>query len=78
MTGLFRVSRIVGVLAWALLIFLPAIASAQGEIPLTTKSDEARKIFIEARQKSENIRTDEARDLFAKAVVKDPNLALAH
>jgi tetratricopeptide (TPR) repeat protein len=66
------------VLAFALLIFLPTIASAQGEFRLTTKSDEARKIFMDARQKSENIRTDEARDLFAKAVVKDPNFALAH
>jgi tetratricopeptide (TPR) repeat protein len=37
-----------------------------------------RKIFLDARQKFENIRVDEARDLFAKAIEKDPKFALAH
>ncbi len=78
MSKFFRVSRISWVLVLALLIVLPTIAGAQGEIPLTTKSDEARKIFLDARQKSENIRTDEAREIFSKAVEKDPNFALAH
>ncbi len=78
MTGLFRVPRTMATLAFAVGIFLPTIAGAQGEIPLTTKSAEARKIFLDARQKSENIRSDEARELFAKAVEKDPNFALAH
>jgi len=60
MTKFFRVSRPGWVLVFALLIVLPTIAGAQSEIPLTAKSDETRKIFLEARQKSENIRLDEA------------------
>ncbi len=78
MKELFKTLRPVGVLAFALLIFLPTIASAQSEIPLTTKSAEARKIFLEARQQFENIRFDEARDLCAQAITKDPGFALAH
>jgi tetratricopeptide (TPR) repeat protein len=65
-------------LVFALLIILPAIAGGQGEISITTKSDEARKIFLEARQLSDNARSDEARALFSKAVEKDPDFALAH
>jgi hypothetical protein len=71
MKEFFRVLRTVWVLAFALLIVLPTIASAQGEIPLTTKSDEARKIFLQARQLFDNVRFDEAREFFSKAVEKD-------
>lgn len=78
MKEFFRVLRTVWVLAFALLIVLPTIASAQGEIPLTTKSDEARKIFLQARQLFDNVRFDEAREFFSKAVEKDPDFALAH
>jgi len=78
MTKFFRVLRTVGLLAFALLIVLPTIAGAQREIPVTTKSDEARKIFVQARQLFDNIRFDEARELFSKAVEKDPDFALAH
>jgi len=78
MNAFFRISRQVGMLALALLIVLPVIANAQGEIPITTKSEEARKIFAEARQLYDNFRLDEARELFSKAVEKDPDFALAH
>ncbi|MCI0699111.1 tetratricopeptide repeat protein [candidate division KSB1 bacterium] len=78
MTKFFRVSCMGWMLVFALLIVLPTIAGAQGEIPLTTKSDEARKIFVEARQLSENFRLNEARELFSKAIEKDPNFALVH
>jgi len=78
MTGFFRITRTVGLPAFALWIVLPAIVNAQGEIPITTKSDEARKIFMEARQLFDNIRFDEARELFSKAIEKDPDFALAH
>lgn len=78
MKAFFATFGRVGCLAVALLIALPCIASEPGEIPLTTKSGEARKIFLDARQKFENIRMDEGRALFTKAIEKDPNFALAH
>jgi len=62
------------------LVFLTveiSIAGNVGEIPITTKSREAYKIFLKARDLSENIRINEARDLFEKAVITDPNFALA-
>lgn len=76
MTALSRISRSLGILAFALAIVLPAIASAKEEIPITTKSDEARKTFIEARQMFENARLDEARALFKKTIEIDPDFAL--
>ncbi|MCI0693129.1 tetratricopeptide repeat protein [candidate division KSB1 bacterium] len=78
MKELYKFLRTLRVLAIVLAFVLPTIAGAQSEIPLTTKSAEARKIFLEARQQFENIRFDEARDLFAKAIAKDPSFALAH
>jgi tetratricopeptide (TPR) repeat protein len=78
MTEFFRVLRTVGLLAFALLIVLPTIAGAQREIPVTTKSDEARKIFTEARQMFENVRFAEAREIFSKAIEKDADFAIAH
>jgi Tfp pilus assembly protein PilF len=78
MTAFFRVTRTVGLLAFALWIVLPAIVGAQEEMPITTKSDEARKIFLQARQLFDNIRFDEARELFSKAIEKDPDFTLAH
>jgi tetratricopeptide (TPR) repeat protein len=57
---------------------LPVIVAAQGEVPITTKSTEARRIFIEARQLFDNIRFNEARDMFTKAIEKDKDFATAH
>ncbi|MFQ5602400.1 MAG: tetratricopeptide repeat protein [bacterium] len=53
-------------------------AGSQKEIAITTKSDEARKIFIEGRELFDNIRFDEAREVFSQAIAKDPEFALAH
>ncbi|MGH7450922.1 MAG: tetratricopeptide repeat protein [bacterium] len=78
MKELCKILRTLRVLAIVLAFVLPTLAGAQSEIPLTTKSAEARKIFLEARQQFENIRFDEARDLFAQAITKDPSFALAH
>jgi tetratricopeptide (TPR) repeat protein len=78
MTEFFKVLRAIGALALALLIVLPPVAGAQEEIPITTKSDEARKIFLEGLALFDNVRWDEARELFAKAVEKDPDFATAY
>ncbi len=50
----------------------------EGEIAITTKSGEARKLFLEGRQLFEDVREDEAREVFSKAIEADPDFALAH
>lgn len=78
MKEFFRVLRTVGMPALVFLIVLPTIAGAQGEIPITTKSDEARKIFLEGLKLFDNVRWDEAREFFTKAIEKDPDFATAY
>ena len=53
-------------------------APDQGEIAVTTESDEARRLFLKGRALNENVRGDEARELFMQAIDKDPGFALAH
>lgn len=50
----------------------------QNEMAITTKSDEARKLFLEGRELFDDIRFDEAREHFSKAIEADPDFALAH
>jgi tetratricopeptide (TPR) repeat protein len=65
-------------------ISLPAIARAQGDavredkVPITTASDEARGLYIEARDLSEKLRTQDARPIFDQAIAADPTFALAY
>ena len=51
---------------------------SSAEIPVTTTSDEARELFLEARTMSENLRALDARPLLEEAVAKDPNFAYAY
>lgn len=48
------------------------------EIPITTSSKEALKIFLEARERSENFETAEAALLYDKAIALDPEFAIAY
>mgnify|MGYP005726110155 CR=1 FL=1 len=50
----------------------------KGQIPITTQSIEAQKIFLEGRQLFENLRIDEARELFSQALETDPDFVQAH
>ena len=82
MMELFRVVRITGVVVLSLFMLVQigcsSIGGSKDEVPITTKSDEARKIFMEGRQMFENIRWDEARELFSRAIENDPDFAMAH
>jgi tetratricopeptide (TPR) repeat protein len=49
-----------------------------GKIPVTTSSEEARAVFLEARELLENLRVSDARQLYLQAVEKDPEFASAH
>ena len=57
---------------------LVGCADRPAEIPITTQSEEARTVFLEAREMSEHLRTDEAREYFDKAIELDPNFAQAY
>ncbi len=68
-----------GTLAAALFIALQAGYGARpAEIPITTSSEEALAVFLEAREMSEHLRTDEAREHFDKAIALDPDFAQAY
>jgi len=61
-----------------LLISPQYMCSQKGEMTITTSSDEALKLFLDGRDKLDNIETAAAAPLFDKAIEKDPNFALAY
>ncbi len=55
----------------------PAAASADGKIPVTTSSEEARKEFLQGRDLSEKLLIQDSIAHFDKAISLDPNFASA-
>ena len=55
-----------------------ATAVGEGDIPVTTTSEEARALFLEARTLNENLRGIDARPLLQQAVELDPTFASAY
>jgi len=53
-------------------------AAKSDEVPITTKSQEARDLYIQGRQLAEFYHTDKANELFKQALGIDPDFALAH
>jgi tetratricopeptide (TPR) repeat protein len=53
-------------------------AANAGAIPLSTSDQDARRLYLEARSKSEQLRAHDARELYEQAAAKDPTFALAH
>jgi tetratricopeptide (TPR) repeat protein len=62
----------------ALLLIACSPPSPPTEIPITTSSQEARQLFIQGRDKSENVEILEAQKLFDQAIAKDSNFARAY
>jgi tetratricopeptide (TPR) repeat protein len=62
------------------LVAFAAVASAKGpaetKIPVTTKSAEARELYLKGRDHLEKLRITDARKLFEQAVEKDKDFAL--
>jgi tetratricopeptide (TPR) repeat protein len=52
-------------------------AQMPGKIPITTRSDSARSLFVRARALNETLKPHEAHELFARAAALDANFALA-
>ncbi len=55
----------------------PTMAEA-AKIPITTSSDDARKLFIKGRDMLEKLRATDAHDFFVEATTLDPDFAWAH
>jgi tetratricopeptide (TPR) repeat protein len=53
-------------------------AANTGAVPVTAASDEARKLYLEGRNLSEQLRAHDGRERFEAAVAKDPSFAMAH
>jgi tetratricopeptide (TPR) repeat protein len=72
---------IVGVLAVACAGAVTALAQskpAADKIPITTSSEEARSLYLQARDLAEKLRATDARAFYERAVAKDNTFALAH
>jgi tetratricopeptide (TPR) repeat protein len=68
-----------GATALALALALPLVAAGNGrKVPITTKSEDARALYLKGREAAENLRAEDARRLHAQAVEKDPGFALGH
>lgn len=65
-------------LALALVVQTGCKAAPSDEIPITTKSKEARAAFLEGRDLNEFYHIEKANALFKKAIELDPDFALAY
>jgi tetratricopeptide (TPR) repeat protein len=80
MKKLFSVVSLCALVSFALLLVLQTGCkpAKSDEVPITTKSKEARELFIEGRELAEYWHTEKANNLFAQAIEKDPEFALGH
>lgn len=59
------------------IIFIGCAKKDDGKIPISTKSKEARDLFIEGRDFADRLQAQESKHYFEQAVEKDPNFAMA-
>ena len=52
--------------------------AAKAAVPITSGSEDARKLYLEGRALSEQLRVHDGRQLYQQAVAEDPSFALAH
>ncbi|HET7294619.1 MAG TPA: hypothetical protein VFM88_19510, partial [Vicinamibacteria bacterium] len=51
--------------------------AAAAKVPITTRSEEARQLYLKGRDLVERLRATDARKYYADAAAKDPSFALA-
>lgn len=68
----------VGALILLLIMLAGYQYAAAQEIPITTKSKDALKLFLDGRAMYESSHNEKAYQIFAQAVAKDPDFVLAH
>lgn len=56
----------------------PAGVTVKGKVPLTTTSEEARRVYQEGLALFDQVRFHDARQKFLQAAAKDPDFAMAH
>ena len=61
-----------------MLVIFGCATTENGKIPITTKSEQARKYFLEGRDLFEKLRFQESLQFFEKAVMEDSNFALGY
>jgi len=71
-------ARRTAALAGAALMSATLAAAGDEKIPITTSSEEARQLYVKARDLAEKLRATDARSLYAQAAAKDSGFALAH
>ncbi len=54
------------------------VTANKGAIPITTASEEARRLYLQGRDLTEQLRAFDGRQLYQQAVEKDPSFAMAH
>jgi tetratricopeptide (TPR) repeat protein len=52
--------------------------AAAGAVAITTASEDARRLYLQGRDLSEQLRAHEGRELYRKALQADPSFAMAH
>ena len=50
----------------------------KGKVPVSTKSEEARKLYLKGQEYGDQLRLHEARQRYQQAAAKDPEFAMAH
>jgi len=55
-----------------------ATAVSSGAVPISSASDEARRLYLAGRTLSEQLRAHDGRQLFEQAAAQDPAFAMAH
>ncbi len=68
----------IGALFCAGLLFPIVLFAQKEEMPISTASNEARKLFLEGRDRFELVEFATSAQYFERAIAKDPNFALAH
>jgi tetratricopeptide (TPR) repeat protein len=69
---------LIGTVLLACLLSACAPPKPSTEVPITTASEDARKLFLEGREKFENLELEKAAALFDQAIQKDSKFALAY
>lgn len=75
--SLFRIARLASLCGLGIVAFVPS-GTAGEKIPVTTSSEEARALYVKARDLQERLRITDAHALYQQAAAKDPSFALAH
>lgn len=62
----------------AAMVLAGAALAEEGNVPISTSSDEALQAYLQARDLSERLRAQESIPFYQEAIAKDPNFAMAY